>query len=89
MFGDKKSKKAFDLYSNDKRNEHDFIDRQLDRKQFKVLAEEFYDQQNLNIAEKLDKGMLSFVLCFETDHETKLRNLMKSYPDRIIVCTIP
>ena len=89
VFWDIKSKKAFDLYSNDKRNESDFTDRQLKKKQFEILTEEFKEQQRLNIENKLKKGSLSFILVFEMDHETKLNNLKKIYPDRIIVCRIP
>lgn len=89
VFWDIKSKKAFDKYSRDKKNEKDFTDRQLNLKQFDVLSEEYYDQQNLDIEKKLEDWRLTFVLTFETDHETKLRNLIKAYPDRIIVCDIP
>ena len=89
IFWDSRSKKAFELYSNDKKNEKDFTDRQLERWQFVILAEEYHDQQNLDIEWKLKRGDLTFVLVFETDHETKLRNLMKIYPDRVIVCNVP
>lgn len=89
IFGDSRSKKAFDLYCNDKRNDSEFEKRQIKKSQFDILAEEYYDQQNLDIERKLEKWKLSFVLIFEMDHETKLRNLLKLYPDRLIICDVP
>ena len=89
IFWDTKSKKAYELYCNDKKSEKDFIDRQLTKRQFDILAEEYYDQQRLDIEWKLKRGDLTFILVFEMDHETKLRNLSKIYPDRIIVCNVP
>ena len=89
VFWDRRSKRAFDYYCNDEKNEKDFTDRQLSKKQFDILTESFSEQQDLDIENKLKNWSLTFVLTFETDHETKLRNLMKVYPDRIIVCNVP
>ncbi len=89
IFWDIRSKKAFEIYCNDNRSNKEFSDRQIEKRQFEILAEEYHEQQSLNIENKLEKWIISFVLIFEMDHETKLRNLLPLYPNRLIVCNIP
>jgi hypothetical protein len=50
---DKQSKKAFDLYCNDPRNEKFFKEMNISPRQFTILAEEFRQQQRLDIDNKL------------------------------------
>ena len=90
IFGDKHSKKAFELYCKDKRSNSFFENQGLTRKQFITLAEEFSEQQTLDITEKINKWKINFVLIFEMDHETKLaKHTLRAYPNHITICNHP
>lgn len=85
---DKQSKKAFDLYCNDPRNEKFFKEMNISPRQFTILAEEFRQQQRLDIDNKLKNWTIHFVLIFEMDHETRLAKIVwkNEYLKYIKVC---
>lgn len=85
---DKKSKKAFDLYCRDPRNEKFFKDMNISPRQFIILAEEFRQQQRLDVYNKLKNWKIHFVLIFELDHETALAKMAwkDEYLRYFVVC---
>jgi len=90
IFGDKHSKKAFEFYCKDPRSDSFFEKQGLSRKQFITLAEEFSEQQSLDISNKINSNKIHFVLIFEMDHETKLaKQTLRAYPNRITICNHP
>ncbi len=85
---DKKSKKAFDLYCRDPRNEKFLKDMNISPRQFIILAEEFRQQQRLDVYNKLKNWKIHFVLIFELDHETALEKMVwkDEYLRYFVVC---
>ncbi len=84
---DKQSKKAFDLYCSDPRNEKFFKEINISPRQFTILAEEFKQQQRLDIDNQLKNWTIHFVLIFEMDHETPLaKRTLIAYPQKITIC---
>lgn len=87
VFWDPTSVVAFKLYTNHEKDL--FIEVWISPNQLNILCKSYDEQKKLDILSSIRSKKVDFILAFETDHETKFRNLAKKFSNIVSICSFP